>query len=60
MSAPLKRYRDMTIDELKELIKKTENQRAQHRQRLGETSFVASFDAQIAEAKEELKRRDKR
>jgi len=56
----LTRYRDMKLDELKALIKRTENERARHRQKFGESSTVASFDAQIAEAKEELKRRDKR
>lgn len=59
MSA-LTRYRDMSIDALKDLIKKTENERAKHRQRHGDTSTVASFDKQIEEAKDELKRRDKR
>ncbi len=59
MSA-LPRYRDMKLDDLKALIKRTENERARHRQKFGESSTVASFDAQIAEAKEELKRRDKR
>jgi hypothetical protein len=56
----LPRYRDMKLDDLKALIKRTENERARHRQKFGESSTVASFDAQIAEAKEELKRRDKR
>lgn len=56
----LQRYRDMKIDDLKSLIKRTENERARHRQKFGESSTVASFDAQIAEAKDELKRRDKR
>jgi len=50
----------MKLDDLKALIKRTENERARHRQKFGESSTVASFDAQIAEAKEELKRRDKR
>ena len=59
MSA-LQRYRDMKLDDLKALIKRTENERARHRQKFGESSTVASFDTQIAEAKEELKRRDKR
>lgn len=59
MSA-LPRYRDMKLDDLKALIKRTENERARHRQKFGESSTVASFDAQIAEAKDELKRRDKR
>ncbi len=59
MSA-LTRYRDMKIDDLKALIKRTENERARHRQKFGESSTVASFDAQIAEAKDELRRRDKR
>ena len=56
----LQRYRDMKIDDLKALIKSTENERARHRQRFGDSSTVASFDKQIEEAKEELKRRDKR
>jgi len=56
----LPRYRDMKLDDLKALIKRTENERARHRQRFGNSSTVASFDKQIAEAKEELKRRDKR
>lgn len=59
MSA-LPRYRDMKLDDLKALIKRTENERARHRQRFGDSSTVASFDKQIEEAKEELKRRDKR
>lgn len=59
MSA-LTRYRDMKIDDLKALIKRTENERARHRQKFGESSTVASFDTQIAEAKDELKRRDQR
>ena len=56
----MKRYRDMKIDDLKALIKRTENERARHRQKFGESSTVASFDTQIAEAKDELKRRDQR
>lgn len=51
------RYRDMTIDKLKELVKATENERAKHRIRHGDSATVASFDKQIEEAQAEIARR---
>lgn len=56
----LTRYRDMSVDALKDLIKRTENERAKHRQRHGNAATVESFDKQLAEAKAELDRRNKR
>ena len=53
----MKRYKDMSILELKVLIKKTSLDRAEMRMRVSDNPNLSAYDKQIEECEKELARR---
>lgn len=54
----MKRYKDMSILELKALIKKTSLDRAEMRMRVSGNPNLSAYDKQIEECEKELARRN--